>query len=127
MNLRLMTTSLALLGVPALALAWLSLTPLAIHGVEVAAGTCDTSPAAQATTTTRWNGALLELAVDQSQNCAASLDEASVQRVGSHLFVRTRYQAPSDVATGCNCQHRTNLRVPGLPQRDYTVHVYSWP
>ena len=127
MSPRTLIASLALPGLLALPAGYSSLTRLALGDVEVAAPTCDTSPSAQAPPRLAWHHATLELTVEHPANCAASLQRASVQRLGTHLFVRTRYQQPEDMATGCNCLHRAQLRIPGLPQQAYSVHAYSWP
>jgi hypothetical protein len=74
-----------------------------------------------------WSGPIFQLAIDQPENCGVALHTASVQRIGSHLFVRTKYHSPSGMYTSCYCRHRTNLSIPGLPRQTFRAHVYSWP
>jgi hypothetical protein len=74
-----------------------------------------------------WSGSMHQLAIEVPANCAADLEIAAVQRIGSHLFVRSRLVMPEGIATGCNCGKRATLMVPGLARREYRVHVYTWP
>lgn len=108
-------------------IAWFRLTPFAIEGVEVTSGECNIDSFSGTTVQSSWAGSKYQLAVEQPANCAADLESAAVQRLGSHLFVRTRFVLPADMATGCNCGQRVHLKIPGLPQATYKVHVYAWP
>jgi hypothetical protein len=103
------------------------LTPFALKGVEVNSGACNFNAVSGTTVQGSWAGSMYQLAIEQPANCAAHLESAAVQRVGSHLFVRTRFELPADMAAGCNCGQRVNLNIPGLPQATYSVHVYAWP
>jgi hypothetical protein len=110
-----------------MAVAYFSLTPLAISGIGLETNTCDQSESLETWAQGTWVGPVFELAIDQPENCAVELQRVSVQRLGSHLFVRTKYVSPSGMYTTCHCRHRTKLRIPGLPRRDFRAHVYSWP
>ena len=127
MHFRLKAASLAFVAALGAAVAYFWLTPLALPGVQVSTGICDQSPSTQTTVQSSWSGQVLELAIDQRENCGVALHSASVQRLGSHLFVRTRYRSPSGMYTSCYCRHRTELGIPDLPQRTFQAHVYSWP
>jgi hypothetical protein len=116
---------LALLG--AAAIACLALTPFALQGVQASSGGCDPQPSMETAVQSSWSGTTLRLAIDQPENCAMALQAASVQRLGSHLFVRTEYRSPSGLQTGCRCRHRTHLDIAGLPRQPFQTHVYSWP
>ena len=107
--------------------AYFRFTPLALKGVEVSSGECNINSFSGTTVKSSWAGSTQQLAIEQPANCAAYLESASVQRLGSHLFVRTRFALPADMATGCNCGQRVNLKIPDLPQATYRVHVYAWP
>lgn len=109
-------------------IAWFGFTPFALEGVAVIPGECNHNPFTVTSAQGSWDGPIHQLAIEKSANCSAYLESAAVQRLGSHLFVRTRFEQPSaDVAAGCNCGHRVNLRIPGLPQGTYQAHVYAWP
>ena len=107
--------------------AWFRFTPFALDGVEVASGECNINSISGTTVQSSWAGSMHQLAIEQQANCAAYLESAKVQRLGNHLFVRTRFELPADMAAGCNCGQRVNLRIPDLPQANYRVHVYAWP
>lgn len=102
------------------------LTPFAIKGIEVSSQVCDTSDDTETVTDTNWNDAILAVTIKEAENCAYALQAATVQRIGSHLFVRTSYASPSDMLTACHCRHSTTLRIPNLKQQEFQVHVYSW-
>lgn len=101
--------------------------PFAIDGVETSSGSCDESDRIETITESSWNGAVLALTITEAENCAFALQSAVVQRIGSHLFVRTSFDSPSALATACHCRHSTTLRIPGVPRRTYQIHTYSWP
>ena len=127
MRLRLKTASLTSFAALGIAAAYFWLTPLALPGVQMSTGVCDYSPPSETKVQSSWSGQVLELAIDQPQNCGVALHTASVQRLGSHLFVRTKYRSPSGMYTSCYCRHRTNLSIPDLPHQTFRAHVYSWP
>jgi hypothetical protein len=107
--------------------AWFRFAPFALEGVEVTSGDCNINSFSGTTVQSSWAGSMHQLAIEQPANCIAHLESAAVQRLGSHLFVRTRFALPEGMAAGCNCGHRVNLEIPGLPQANYRVHVYTWP
>lgn len=126
MNIR--TTSIALAAaLPVVLFVFFRFTPIALSDVEVTSQRCDQSDSIETTTEASWNGAALALTIKEPENCAYSLQAATVQRIGSHLFVRTAFDTPSGMATGCHCQHATTLRIQGLPRQTFQVHAYSWP
>jgi hypothetical protein len=125
MKFRITLFSLAM-ALPVVLFVFFRFTPIALSGVEVASQTCDESDSIETTTMANWNGAALALTITEPENCAYSLQAANVQRIGSHLFVRTSYASPSGMATGCHCQHATTLRIQGLPRQPFQVHTYSW-
>jgi len=127
MRLRLFTTVLVLLVAGGIATAYFWFAPFALPGVEVASGVCDYSPSAETTVQSNWADPVLHLAIDQPENCGVMLRAISVQRIGGHLFVRTKYHSPSGMYTSCYCRHRTSLSIPDLPRQTYRAHVYSWP
>ena len=127
MRLRLKPALLLLPVVLGMGVAYFSLTPLAIPGVVLETGVCDQSESLETSAEGAWIGPTYQLAIDQPENCAVELESASVQRLGSHLFVRTKYVSPSGMYTACYCRHLTKLRIPGLPRQDFLAHVYSWP
>lgn len=127
MRLRLMTTSLALFASLGIIAAYFWLTPLALPGVHMSTGVCDESPSTETMVQSSWSGQVLQVEIDQPENCGVVLHTVSVQRLGSHLFVRTKYRSPSGMYTSCYCRHRTNLSIPGLPRQTFWAHVYSWP
>lgn len=124
---RLTTIALGVAAICAIAFGYFWLTPLALPAVQVDAGVCDPAQPLDASVRGYWGGDMYRLAIDQPENCAVSIATASVQRIGDHLFVRTRFYSPSGMYTGCHCRHRMNLRIPGLPRQEYRAHVYSWP
>jgi hypothetical protein len=103
------------------------LTPFALNGVDVAIQACAESDDIETVTEASWNGAFLDLTIMEAENCAFALREATVQRIGNHLFVRTSYDSPSGEMTACHCRHSAMLRIPNLRQQQVQVHVYSWP
>ena len=127
MRLRPKTALLLLPAVFGIAAVYFWLTPLAISGVGVATDVCDQSQSLETSAHGNWVGPVYQLAIDQPENCGVALHSASVQRLGSHLFVRTKYRSPSGMYTSCHCRHRTNLSIPGLPRQAFRAHVYSWP
>lgn len=122
-------TMLAVAAVVAAAtISILWLTPFALREVEVSNPPCVVDmESTQTTIDSAWASNSLSLTIREPENCAYELRNASIQRFGGHLFVRTRYYSPSGIATGCHCIHITEARVSGIPKRDYRVHVYSWP
>jgi len=127
MRLRLKAASLTLLAALGVTAGYFSFTPLALPGVETSTGICEESPSPETKVQSNWSGPVFQVAIHQPEKCGAALHTASVQRIGSHLFVRTKYRSPSGMYTSCYCQHRTNLSIPGLPHQTLRAHVYSWP
>jgi len=107
--------------------AYFRFVPFAIGGVEVTTGECNYQPPMDTLAQGSWNGSMHQLAIEVPANCAASLERADVQRLGSHLFVRARFGMLDGLAAGCNCGKRLILDIPELPRRTYRVHVYTWP
>ena len=127
MRLRSKKAIAALVAVGGLATAYFALTPFALSGVQVTAGVCDESSPGGTSVKSIWAGSVYQLAIDQPENCGVALHSASVQRLGNHLFVRTKFQSPSGMYTSCYCRHRTTLGIPGLPRQAFRAHVYAWP
>jgi hypothetical protein len=102
------------------------LTPFALSDVEISYAACDMSTSSEPTVDSGWEGPKYLLSISQPENCGLGIQSVAVQRLGPYLFVRTSFSKPSEL-TSCFCQHRTSLRIQGLPQSDYRLKVYSWP
>lgn len=117
---------LAAIALLVLAWAYLHFTPLAIEGVRVGGPqACRPMEPAQAPQA-RWVQDRLQVQVDVSTNCAATVSSLRMQRLGSLLLVRSVAQAPA-VATGCWCSRTYLLEADGLPRHDYRVVEYAFP
>lgn len=123
------TVLLALLAAGALlVLAWahLRFTPLAIEGVTVAGPQACRPMEPARPPQAAWVQDRLQVQLDVTANCAASVGSLRMQRLGSLLLVRASIEAPA-VATGCWCSRSYLLEAGGLPRQDYRVVGYTFP
>lgn len=117
--------TLALLALLVVAGLFLHYTPLARDDVSLQRGaSCDVEPAMSQIPAGRPSP--MRIQVSREENCVALMKKPAVQRIGTHLFVRLRFEFPDEMV-GCNCSHRAVITLQDLPASDYEVHVYAWP
>lgn len=109
----------------ALGYVFFSLTPFALADVETSGSSCIHVPDTETHAQGSWEKGVYTIEIEQRENCAVALSGASVQRIGGHLFIRTQFSSPA-VSAGCTCRHRSSIRVRGLPEQAFKLHVYSW-
>ncbi len=104
---------------------YFGLTPLAIDGVVVTPRpSCDNKSGRETHSSSRWENGTLVVNISEAQNCGLSQQSVAVQRIGSSLFVRTKYDG---VPAACICRQNFSLAVPGVPEQSYEIAVYNVP
>jgi len=125
---RIFAVILALASAVTVPLAYFGFTPLAIDGVIVTPKpSCDDSVDTATQTSSKWDNGLLIVDISEAQTCSESQESVDVQRLGSNLFVRTKFGSETEEVAACICRQNFSLAVPGVPEQSYTVAVYNLP
>lgn len=103
-------------------------TPFALPSANVNVGlSCTGELDMETRSSSRWEDGQLTASVSEAQTCGQSQQSLAVQRLGSALFIRTKYASDTGVVAACICRQNYRVTVSEVPKQNYRVLVYNFP